>query len=114
MPDADVALYFAKVPPAEGGAATTTGSNSNKAVAKALDQPAEGPFPASVESLETEPAFRAATTSNDPDSATAVYVTHVDFPSDGEWRIAAMIKDGGKLRGDAAAERNRRPIQGCA
>ena len=67
-------------------------------MAKALDQPAEGPFPASVESLETQPAFRAVTTSNDPDSATAVYVTHVDFPSDGEWRIAAMIKEGNQLK----------------
>ncbi len=66
-------------------------------MAKALGQPAEGPFTASVESLETKPAFRAATTSNDPDSATAVYVTHLDFPSNGEWRIAAMIKRGGKL-----------------
>ncbi|MGZ8667289.1 MAG: hypothetical protein ACXWZM_09285 [Solirubrobacterales bacterium] len=97
VPDADVALYLAKVPPSAGGKAATGGSNSRKAVAKALDQPAEGPFPASVESLETKPAFRAATTSNDPDSATAVYVTHLDFPSDGEWRIAAMIKRGGKL-----------------
>jgi len=97
VPDADVALYFAKVPPSAGGNAAATGSNSRKSVAKALSQPAKGPFPASVESLETKPAFRAATTANDPDSATAVYVTHVDFPSNGEWRIAAMIKRGGKL-----------------
>jgi hypothetical protein len=97
VPDAKVALYFAKVPPSAGGKATTAGSNSRKAVAKALGQPAKGPYPASVESLETEPAFRAATTTNDPDSATAVYVTRVDFPTDGEWRIAAMIKRGSKL-----------------
>ncbi len=97
VPDADVALYFAKAPPSKGGAASAAGSNSSKAVAKALEQPAKGPFPASVESLETKPAFRAATTSNDPDSATAVYVTHVDFPSNGEWRIAAMIKEGNRL-----------------
>ena len=90
VPDADVALYFAKAPAGQE-------SNSSKSVAKALNQPAKGPFPASVESLETEPAFRAATTSNDPDAATAVYVTHVNFPSEGEWRIAAMIKDGGQL-----------------
>ena len=98
VPDADVALYFAKVPASEGGATSGQGSNSSKAVAKALAQPAEGPFPASVESLETQPAFRAATTTNDPDAATAVYVTHVNFPSDGEWRIAAMVKDGNQLK----------------
>ena len=56
---------------------------------KALEQPAVGPFPASIESLETEPAFRAATTANDPNAATVVYSTDVNFPSDGEWRIAA-------------------------
>ncbi len=100
VPDAEVALYFAKVPPTKGAPATTgaAGSSPTKAEAKALDQPAEGPFPASVQSLETQPAFRAVTTSNDPDSATAVYVTNVNFPSDGEWRIAAMIKGGDQLK----------------
>jgi len=105
VPDAEVALYFAKVPPTkptETGPTGATGATGPspppaKAEAKALDQPAVGPFPAAIESLVTEPAFRAATTSNDPDSATAVYVTDVNFPSNGEWRIAAMIKDGSEL-----------------
>jgi hypothetical protein len=133
--DAQVALYFARVPPSQettlpsgggstgasgqGGKAGATGQGTkagntgkaaqgaavagsgggqsskppNKAEARALDQPATGPFPAQVESLETEPAFRALTTANDKSAATAVYVTHVDFPSNGEWRIAAVIKD---------------------
>ncbi len=64
--------------------------------AKALDQPAVGPFPATIESLATQPAFRAKTTADDPDAASVVYFTNVDFPSDGEWRIAALIKDGDK------------------
>ncbi len=37
------------------------------------------------------------TTSDDPHAATAVYVTDVDFPSNGEWRIAAVLKEDGKL-----------------
>lgn len=92
--DAEVALYFAKAPPAKspGGAGTGPGGQVG-----ALDSPALGPFPARVESLETEPAFRAKTTSDDPDAASVVYVTDLDFPSNGEWRIGALIKDGEQL-----------------
>jgi hypothetical protein len=98
--DAQVALYFAKVPkPKKGeggragfGAASSTASP--RTAAQALNQPAVGPFPASIESLQTQPAFRALTTTNDPDAASVVYVTNVDFPSDGEWRVAALIKQG--------------------
>jgi hypothetical protein len=99
--DADVALYFARVPIVKGkragefGAAGTTASA--KAEERALDQPAVGPFPAAVESLATEPAFRAQTTAEDPNAATVVYTTHVNFPSNGEWRIAALIRRGDEL-----------------
>jgi hypothetical protein len=103
--DVKVALYFAKVPtpkqvasakpatPAKGGPTV------NKAEAKALDQPAVGPFPAAIESLQTQPAFRAQTTASDPNAATVVYATDVDFPSNGQWQIAAVIKQGGKTTG---------------
>ncbi len=102
--DAKVALYFAKVPKPEQtanagskpGAAAEGGPTVKKAEEKALDQAAVGPFPAEIESLQTQPAFRAQTTTSDPAAATVVYVTHVDFPSDGEWRIAALIKQGDK------------------
>jgi hypothetical protein len=131
IPDAEVALYIAKVPPADssvipegaeqGGATGGTGKSGAtgatgttgivgsgggedstklpKKLATALDQPAIGPFTAEIESLETEPAFRAQTTSNDPDAALAVYKTSIDFPSAGEWRVAALIKDGEELKG---------------
>jgi hypothetical protein len=101
--DANVALYFAKVPPVKGKGSAGEPSppagtlSSKEAEERALDQPAIGPFPASIESMQTKPAFRAQTTSSDPDAATVVYSTHVDFPSDGEWRIAALVKDGDKL-----------------
>jgi hypothetical protein len=104
VPDADVALYFAKVP--SGKAAKANGFDSpagstsaRKAEEKALDEPAVGPFPAKIESLQTEPAFRAQTTTSDPNAATVVYSTRVDFPSNGEWRIAALIKKDGETTG---------------
>jgi hypothetical protein len=103
VPDAEVALYFAEVPPVKGKGSTgepggSTGALTPKeAEERALDQPAKGPFPASTESMETKPAFRAQTTSSDPDAATAVYSTRVDFPREGEWRIAALIKEGDKF-----------------
>jgi hypothetical protein len=61
---------------------------------EALEGPAMGPYPASIESLVTKPAFRAKTTTDDPDAATVVYSTKLNFPSDGEWRLAAVIREG--------------------
>lgn len=96
--DAEVALYFAPVPEvtqnlerakAKGAAA--------RARLKALEEPAVGPFPAKIESLETKPAFEATSTRADPYAVSAVYVSEIDFPTEGEWRIAAVIKEGGQL-----------------
>jgi hypothetical protein len=99
--DAEVALYLAKAPTPKPGAKSKPGSKgpAAKAQAQALDQPAVGPFPASIESLVTQPAFRALTTSDDPDAASVVYSTQLDFPSNGEWQIAALVKDGGEVKG---------------
>ncbi|HET7574562.1 MAG TPA: hypothetical protein VFJ99_05550, partial [Solirubrobacterales bacterium] len=100
--DAEVALYAAKVPKAtpSGGAAGAGGEQDEgaaaRAQAEALEQPAVGPFPAAIESLETKPAYRAQTTTSDPDAATAVYTTNIDFTSDGEWRIVALVKQDGE------------------
>jgi len=98
--DAEVALYVAKVPAPKGGGSGVgkNGKQLKGAVARArteaLEEPAIGPFPASIESLETKPAYRAQTTTSDPDAATVVYNTDVDFTSDGEWRIVALVKQG--------------------
>jgi len=98
--DAEVALYVARVPHVGPGAAgiAEDGGEKKGAVARArneaLEQPAMGPYPAAVESLATQPAFRAQTTTSDPDAATVVYTTELDFPSNGEWRAAALIKQG--------------------
>ena len=101
--DAEVALYVAKVPRAKpgGGGTAQNGKLKKGAVARArteaLEQPALGPYPAAIESLTTQPAYRAQTTTSDPDAATVVYTTELDFPSEGEWRIAALIKQEDEL-----------------
>jgi hypothetical protein len=102
VPNAEVALYFAKVPASKNAQASEFGeaagtTSAKKAEARALDQPAVGPFPAAIETLQTQPAFRAQTTTSDPDAASVVYKTNVNFPSNGEWRIAALVKQDGKL-----------------
>lgn len=74
VPDANVAIYAAHGP---------TGK-------------AEGPYPARVESLETEPAFTAQTTSGDPDAAKAVYVSDLPFDEPGEWRLMALVEQDGE------------------
>jgi hypothetical protein len=99
--DADVALYFAKVPPPKRGAQSKSGNRGQiaKAQAQALDEPAIGPFPVAVESLATKPGFRSDSTAEDPGAARVVYATALDFPSAGEWRVAAVIKRDGELTG---------------
>jgi hypothetical protein len=70
--DAEVAIYAA---PGAGGEA-------------------HGPFPARVESLETDAAFTARTTADDPDAAKVVYVADVVFERPGEWRLLAVVRSG--------------------
>jgi len=99
--DAEVALYLAKVPEPKRGAQSKSGNRGPEAKAQqqALDRPAVGPFPASIESLATKPAFAAKTTADDVDAASVVYSTQLDFPSEGEWRIAAILEEDGELKG---------------
>lgn len=96
--DAEVALYFAKVPrPEKGGGGESGKGPVAQARDEAMNGPAVGPFPASIESLATQPAFRAMTTTSDPDAAGVVYNTEVNFTSDGEWRVAALVKRGDEM-----------------
>ncbi|HEU4738694.1 MAG TPA: hypothetical protein VFS54_06385 [Solirubrobacterales bacterium] len=99
--DAEVALYFAKAPTPHPGSKSKPGNRGQaaKAQQQALDQPAVGPFPASIESLATKPAFRADSTAEDPDAARVVYSAQLNLPSAGEWRIAAIVREDGELRG---------------
>ncbi|HWB68450.1 MAG TPA: hypothetical protein VG518_00580 [Solirubrobacterales bacterium] len=75
--DAQVALYFAH----------------------GASGPARGPYPARIESLATKPAFISQTTGQDPAAAKVVYVTEgVPFDANGEWRVLALVKEGGGLK----------------
>jgi hypothetical protein len=76
IPDAQVALYAAQ----RGGGKL------------------RGPFPARIEDLQTAPAFRSKTVALDPDTAKIVYVADVDFPAEGKWDMAAVVRDGDDLR----------------
>jgi hypothetical protein len=106
--DAEVALYFAKVPPPKPEARSKSGNRGQvaKAQAQALDEPAIGPFPVAVESLATKPRFRADSTAEDPGAARVVYATTLDFPSAGEWRVAAVIERDGELTGKVLPSAN--------
>lgn len=71
VPDAQVAIYVSR--------------DNGKAL---------GPFPASVASLATKPAFQSQTTVTDPDAAAYVYTAEVKLPSNGNWQIMAMFREG--------------------
>lgn len=55
---------------------------------------ATGPYPAKIESLHTEPAYVAKTTTDDPDAAQVVYVADVPFDKGGEYTLGAVIANG--------------------
>ena len=99
--DAQVAIYFSKVPEPRPGAKSKPGNRgpTAKAQEQALDRPAFGPFPASIESLATKPRFVSENTSEDADVARVVYSTQLDLPREGEWKLAAILKEDGELKG---------------
>jgi hypothetical protein len=64
-----------------------------------LKGPAIGPFTARIEDLTTEPAFRAKTTSDDPDAAQVAYVTEIPLNKAGAWSFGALTKEGDSYTG---------------
>ena len=78
--DARVALYAA---PAKDGEAKG---------------PAQGPFPAAMKSLETEPAFSSETTAQDEQAPKVFYVADLELDRKGEWQLIAMFDDGEDFR----------------
>jgi hypothetical protein len=73
--DADVALYAA---PGANGAA-------------------RGPFPARIESLQTDAAFASKTTAAESQPVTVAYVSEIKFDRPGEWRLAAVVRQGDEV-----------------
>jgi hypothetical protein len=95
IPDAEVAIYYAKVPSVKPGARSRPGNKgmAAKAQGEAFKQPAVGPFPARIESLATKPPFQGRTTTEDPRVASVVYSAQIDFPGEGEYRPVALVKE---------------------
>jgi hypothetical protein len=81
--DAEVALYYVEVPKVKPG---PQAMGERRAV---------GPFPARIESLATKPEFQGKTTTEDPDVASVVYSAQIPFPSEGDYKIIALIKGKG-------------------
>jgi hypothetical protein len=64
-----------------------------------LSGPAIGPFPARIVDLTTEPAFRAKTTTDDPDAAQVAYVSEIPLNRSGPWSFGALTKEGDSFKG---------------
>lgn len=64
------------------------------AAPRSLRGPAIGPFPARIDSLETEDAFRAKTTADDPDAAKVIYISEIPLERPGKWVFGALTKQG--------------------
>lgn len=59
-------------------------------LAKGLDEPAYGPFPARFEPISVKPQFESQTSAQDANSAQSVYVSDVKFPSAGSYLMSAV------------------------
>jgi hypothetical protein len=97
--DAEVAIYYACVPPVKAGAKAKAGNTGLVAhqERRALEEPAIGPFPARIESLSPRPEFESATTSGNAATARVVYSAPLTLPARGECRPAALVKEGSEL-----------------
>ena len=62
--------------------------------AGAPNGPANGPFPASVEDMSTDPQFAAKTTTGDPDAAKVVYAADIELDEKGRTDLVALVRDG--------------------
>lgn len=86
--DVNVAVYLAKLPASD---------QHQQRQREAAVTSVRGPFPARVVTLATDPQFTAQSTAENPRSATVVYVTRLDFPSNGEWIVAPVVELNGKF-----------------
>jgi hypothetical protein len=60
----------------------------------APNEPAKGPYPARIEDMETEPAFAAKTTTQDPDAAKIVYVSDIELDKPGRTDVVGLVREG--------------------
>jgi hypothetical protein len=73
-------------------------------VSKGLDETVHGPYPARYEPIDVKPQFQSQTSSQDPDSAHAVYVATVPFGSGGTYLVSAVTRLDRKLVATSPAQ----------
>ena len=57
-------------------------------------KPANGPYPARIEDMTTDPEFAAVSTTDDPDAAQVVYVSDIELEKPGRADVVALIREG--------------------
>jgi hypothetical protein len=62
---------------------------------------ARGPYPAPLDPLVVEPAFRSRGAAEETDAIAAIYAAQVKLPATGRWSVLAMVRNGGRLYGGA-------------
>jgi hypothetical protein len=71
-------------------------------IAPTINAPAQGPFPAPLDSIVPSTAFRSQTTANDPAAIKAVYYAHVPLARTGPVAVLVVSRIAGKLYGSVA------------
>jgi hypothetical protein len=61
-------------------------------VARGLDEPVRGPYPARFEPITVKPQFLSQTTAQDSSAAHAVYVAEVEFARPGSYLVSAVAR----------------------
>jgi hypothetical protein len=90
----------------DSGGKQINGASVALYTASASQADVRGPYPARSESLAVKPAFASRTSSQDPDSAKAVYVSQVPFARRGRQVVIALAKLDGRLVASTAIALN--------
>jgi len=73
-------------------------------LARGLDEPVRGPFPARFEPITVKSQFLSQTTAQDSNAAHAVYVAQVGFPRAGSYLVSAVARLNRKLVATSPAQ----------
>jgi hypothetical protein len=73
-------------------------------LAKGLDEPVAGPFPARFEPISVKPQFQSQTSAEDANAAQSVYVANVRFASTGSYLVSAVAMLNGKYVATSPAQ----------
>jgi hypothetical protein len=77
-------------------------------IARGLNAPASGPYPAPIDSMRVRPAFVSKTSSLDAASIKAIYAAQIPFPRPGRYALLSVSKTPSGLTGAATTVKVRR------